>query len=282
MPPHDKPLTLTLDLEDHRPDESFPKRYPEITRRILAFMDERQIKGTVFVLGSLAREEPALIKEIATRGHEIGYHTFEHVHLTREDPARFRTQAAADKAMLEDLCGERVLGFRAPAFSMTREDIVGIGDIERSGFRIFVEYATGEKSGLRVPPGAPARPFRWPNGILEIPAPIARFGPLSFPFLGGIYLRYFPPFVITYLLRRNSSEQSYWAYCHPHDFDHEERFFRIRGTSTLVSVLLWFNRRRTFEKLGKLFPAGADERCGATFAAQLRSGSFDDAPVFDV
>ena len=82
-------IVFTLDLEDHRPDASYPKRYPAITRRILGFVEERGLRATVFVLGRLAREEPGLIKLIAEQGQEIGYHSAEHIHLTLDDPGNF-------------------------------------------------------------------------------------------------------------------------------------------------------------------------------------------------
>src|SRR5580704_11985542 len=114
-------VTFTLDLEDHCPSPNPNPRYPAITERILDFLDDRKVKGTFFVLGEIAEQHPELIRDIHRRGHEIGFHTYAHVPLNKEDPDRFREQTRRSKALLEDLTGEEVLGFRAPCFSLTPE-----------------------------------------------------------------------------------------------------------------------------------------------------------------
>ena len=80
-------IAFTLDLEDHRPDESSDLRYPEVTARLLDDLDEWGVRGTVFVVGEVARESPALVAEVARRGHEIGLHGADHTPLfEREQP----------------------------------------------------------------------------------------------------------------------------------------------------------------------------------------------------
>jgi polysaccharide deacetylase family protein (PEP-CTERM system associated) len=276
-----KRLVFTLDLEDHRPDATYPKRYPEITRTILEFLDARGIEATVFVLGRLAHEEPDLIREIARRGHEIGFHSFAHVHLTEETPARLRAETADNKKYLEDLIGQAVTGYRAPAFSLTRDSVWAVDVIGELGFS-YSSSVLPAKHPIFGFPGAPRRPFRWPNGLLEIPAPIAQIGPLVIPFLGGFYLRYLPRALIDRFLARGGPAQCYWAYCHPHDFDHEEAFYQIKGTSFVVSALLWFNRKKTFGKLEAIFPAAPEAANARSFASLIEAGEFADAPVFEL
>lgn len=264
---------FTFDLEDHRPLPEWPRRYPEITRELLDLLEARGIAATVFVLGRVAREEPKLITEIAQRGHEIGFHSFAHRHLTRESPAALAAQLRENKHYLEDLCGQAVLGYRAPAFSLTRDSMWATDVIRDAGFA-YSSSVLPAASPLFGFPGAPRQPFLWPNGLLEIPAPVARIGPLELPFLGGFYLRYLPRAVIRYCLARGASAQVYWLYCHPHDFDHAERFYRIEGTSLPTSALLWFNRANTLRKLTRIIDhdhAGCRYR---TFAAARAAGEF--------
>ena len=60
--------------------------------------------------------------------------------------------------------------------------------------------------------------------LLEIPVPVIKYGPVSIPYLGGIYLRYIPVFILKRLI--DKEEHPYlWTYCHPYDFDAEEPFF---------------------------------------------------------
>ena len=58
-------VTFTLDLEDHRPSTDRPVRYPDLTRRVLDFLDARSVRGTFFVVGELAGTNPDLVREIA-------------------------------------------------------------------------------------------------------------------------------------------------------------------------------------------------------------------------
>lgn len=272
-------IKFTLDLEDHRPDPAMPRRYPEITGRILDFLEQRDATATVFVLGRVAREDPGLIRTIARRGHELGFHSYGHQHLTNTNAAALRAELRDNKAYLEDLIGGAVMGYRAPAFSLTRKSVWATDVIQDAGFAYSSSVLPAE-SPLFGFPGAPRQPFRWPNGLLEIPVPVARIGPLELPFLGGFYLRYLPAWLIRRRLGQGRPEQCYWIYCHPHDFDYEEAFYRIEGTSFLTSALLWFNRRNTFRKLAQVIDgAGIDGNC-RSFAAALAAGEFANAVSF--
>ena len=268
--------TFTLDLEDHhRPPNPAP-RYPEITYKILDFLSERNVLGTFFVLGELAERHPELIRAIHERGHEIGFHTYAHVPLNRETPERFRQQTQRSKAFLEDLTGAEVIGFRAPIFSLTPTTMWALPILEQLGFRY-----TSSVLPLRHPlygyPGAPQHPFRWKDSLIELPVPIARVGPLFMPFLGGVYMRYLPDFLLVNLLRRQNSGTALWTYCHPYDFDPKEKFVVMREATALVSLVLWLNRRNTFRKVAKILAQGA----GRPFRDYLRDGAYNSLPVFD-
>ena len=273
-------LTFTLDLEEHRPDDSYPKRYPAITRDILDFLDHRNIKATVFVLGKLAEDEPELIKEISSKGHEIGFHTYSHIHLTRESRDNFRQQSKSSKALIEDLIGQKIYGFRAPAFSLTNKSVWALDILKELGFT-YSSSVLPANNPINGFPEAPGKPFLWSNGLLEIPAPVARYGPLAVPYLGGIYLRYLPILIIKYFLHRGKDQQSLWIYCHPHDFDHEEKFYQIKGTSLLTSLLLWFNRKHTFRKIEQIYFDDSISSAG-TFIEQIKSGRYENLETFNL
>jgi polysaccharide deacetylase family protein (PEP-CTERM system associated) len=275
-----KRLFFTFDLEDHRPNSSYPKRYPGITQSVLKFLEARGIEATVFVLGRLAREEPSLISEISKAGHEIAFHSFAHVHLTQENPKRFQQETSDSKKFLEDLIGQSVIGFRAPAFSLTEDSRWAVNVIGELGFT-YSSSLLPAKNPIFGFPQAPAQPFRWPNGLLEIPAPVARIGPMTIPFLGGFYLRYFPRALIRQFLKRGDPGQCYWAYCHPHDFDYRESFYKIEGTSLATSLLLWFNRKNTFKKLDSIFSSSEGVVGACSFATLIEQGEFAAVPEFD-
>jgi polysaccharide deacetylase family protein (PEP-CTERM system associated) len=268
-------ITFTLDLEDHHPSPNPNPRYPKITARILDFLSERKVKGTFFVLGEVAEHHPELIRAIHRQGHEIGFHTYAHVPLNRENPDRFREQTRRSKALIEDLTGEEVIGFRAPCFSLTPKTLWALPILAELGFR-YSSSVMPVRHPLYGFRGAPQKPFRWKDSLLEIPVPIARIGPLSVPFLGGVYMRYLPDVFLLTLLRQ-SVNPALWTYCHPYDFDPEEKFIVMRETSAWASILLWLNRKNTYKKITKILDRGA----GLPFRDNLKNGAYDSVSVFD-
>lgn len=271
--PTPRTLTFTVDVEEHRNAAAGAPRYPEMTRRILDFLAARSISGTFFVVGELVRQSPGLIREIAAAGHEIASHGFRHEPLPRQSPDAFRSDLARSKALIEDLCGQAVLGFRAPMFSLTPRSLWVLDILRDLGFRYSssVLPAPWRSNGFA---DAPTRPFLWPNGLLEIPCPVGRIGPLTLPFLGGMYLRYLTPWRMRQLLRRVSDE-TLWTYCHPYDIDETERYCRLPEKGRLASFLLWCNRRVTLRRLAALM----DGHMAETFA-QRWSALHATAPVF--
>ncbi len=246
-----KAITFTLDLEDHRPDESLPVRYPEMTEKILEFLERWNVKATVFTVGSLAKKDPQTVRKVHAAGHEIAHHSYDHITLNKQNPAEFREDTRRAKETIEDVIGEEVHGYRAPVFSLTRQTIWAVDILKELGFAYSssVLPATNPLHGI---PGAPQTPFRWSNGLLEIPAPVGRIGPFLMPYLGGFYFRYLPFPIVRDQLKKSDSRAALWTYWHPYDFDAEEKNWRIRGASMPVSLLLWFNRKDTFKKLGRL------------------------------
>ncbi|HEY8382639.1 MAG TPA: polysaccharide deacetylase family protein [Microvirga sp.] len=241
------PVTFTFDLEDHRASLKQERRFANVTWDVLRFLEQHRIRGTFFTVGQVAEEEPELIKAIASAGHELGVHSYRHIPLTKEDPKQFRIDVTRARKFMEDLCGVCVQGYRAPIYSLTAETIWAVDALLEAGFA----YSS---SVMPVPnplfgfPEAPKHPFWWSQGLFEIPCPVGTVGPANLPFLGGFYLRYMP----TILMRRLLAQTDHpcpWTYCHPYDFDADEKFGLIAGASLPVSVLLWLNRRRTYKKI---------------------------------
>lgn len=262
------PITFTLDLEDHRADRAGAPRYGAITDEILAFLQARDIAATVFVVGTLAEADPGLIRRIHDLGHEIAHHSLDHITLDRQTPEQFRADTRRARDILEDITGEKVRGYRAPVFSLTRRTVWAVDILADLGFD-YSSSVLPAASPLHGFPGLPTTPFRWSGGLLEIPAPVADFGPLRLPYLGGVYLRYLPLALIRRAIDRSAPDAALWTYCHPYDFDPDERDWRIRGASLPVSLLLWFNRGNTFARLERLAAL-------ATFAPPFRARDFGD------
>ena len=268
-------LTFTLDLENHRGNGSV--RYADNARRILDFLEARQIRATIFIVGELVDRERQLIARACDAGHEWALHSFRHLPLTDERKDEYSARLAAAKQKLEDVSGQAVKGYRAPVFSLTPKTCWVLPMLQEVG----IEYSSSvlpARHPLHGFANAPRRGFRWPQGLVEIPVPLAHFAGLDIPFLGGIYLRYLPTPIINVCARRLTTEQPLWSYVHPYDIDADESYYRFPGTSALMSWLLWRNRKGTLGKLGRLADAAS---VGAPFAERVGAGEFSDAPVFE-
>lgn len=275
-PPAAAPLTFTLDLERHRPDD--PRRYADNAARILDFFAARGVRMTVFVVGELVGELAALIRHAHADGHEFALHSYTHVPLTAEDPAFYGARLAACRMQLEDLTGARVHGFRAPVFSLTPAATWVTGLLAEQGFS-YSSSVLPAPHPLYGYPQAPMTPFRWPSGLLELPVPLLRLGPLHLPFLGGIYLRYLPHALIARARRALAPEVAAWSYVHPYDIDSDEGYVRFPGAGAALSVLLWRRRAVTFKRLAGLLDA-SDGQAAPPFAKRLAQSGIVDAASF--
>ncbi|HEY7105553.1 MAG TPA: polysaccharide deacetylase family protein [Acidimicrobiia bacterium] len=262
------PVTFTLDLEDHRPSGAADgtERYPDVTRRVLDFLDARRARGTFFVVGEVAAAHPEVVRDVAARGHEVGLHSWRHVPLTELDPATLRDEVTRGKALLEELSGRTVEGFRAPTFSLVPASRWAVDVLVQVGFT-YSSSVLAARSPLFGDPELPTAPFRWPEGLVEIPCPVARVGDFGIPYLGGVYLRALPHLASAAAERAFGRGQMLFIYCHPYDFDDREPYWVVPDVGRLGSRLLWYGRRRTFAKVDTLLRGRAGAPLGERVAA---------------
>ena len=256
-------FTFTVDVE------SYPggSGAAALTRRLLDLLEATGSLGTFFVLDEVARADPALVREIARRGHEVASHGHAHRHLAAEGPAAFRAGMATAQARLADLSGQAPVGFRAPYFSLTPAARWAPAVLAELGFA-YSSSVLPARNPLAGWPGAPHRPFRWASGLLELPVPLGRMGPLALPFLGGMYLRWLPSWRLRTLARdwvAAGHGGVLWSYCHPYDLDTTERLVHRQDVGALGSLMLWLNRRSTLPRLQGLLRG----RHSVPFAARL-------------
>lgn len=249
-------ITFTVDLED--PSERYAPegRYVAMTRRILDLCDAMGRKATFFTVGRVAEAAPGLMRDIAAKGHEVAYHSHNHISLTKENPERFRRESREDKDRLEQLTGQSVAGFRAPRFSLTPQSLWALDILAELGFRYSSSIMPTDISMFGFP-DAPQAPFAWPNGMIEFPLPVATMGKYRMPYLGGIYLYTMPFFVLRPFLKKATAAEVLWTYMHPYDFDKSEGFSRMPNTPFWVSLILWQARRNAEGKIRRVLELGA-------------------------
>jgi len=244
-------ITFTLDVEDHRSDPADEPRHIEATRTVLEFLAERQIRGTFFVVGDVAAEQPALVRAIAADGHELAVHSFVHRPLTEVAPDEFRAGVGDTRQRLEDTAQAPVLGFRAPMFSLVPATRWALDILVDLGFT-YSSSVLPTRHPLFGDPSCPAVPFRWPNGLVELPCPVVRLAGRGFAPFAAVWLRNLPWAVTQFGLAMAADTPLAWSYAHPYDFDPGEPFRALPEAGALGSRLIWRERRRSFARFDRL------------------------------
>ncbi len=272
------PVTVTLDIEDLRPDHALPERVVRMTHQVLDLFTEYGVRASVYVVGELAQARPDLVRRAATDGHEVGLHSWSHVPIPSQSPRTFSEDCHRGRALLQDLTGQEVAGFRAPMMSLVPAAAWALPVITQVGFTYSSSVLPGP-SPLFGWPGLPQRPFRWLNGPIEFPCPLVRVPGFDLPYLGGTYLRILPSFVRHYGLRRSSADEALWSYCHPWEFDPDEAFHPHQHIGMLASRVAWLRRSRMERQVRQLLDDPVAPPLGEVAGELAEDGS--DLPVID-
>lgn len=92
------------------------------TGRLLDGLKERKIKGTFFLIGKNAEENPDLVKRLAEEGHLIGNHTYNHVEITRLSDEEAKKEIMETDRAISSITGEHVEYMRPP-FGLWQDEL---------------------------------------------------------------------------------------------------------------------------------------------------------------
>ena len=225
---------LTFDVEEwfhllDNPSTKTVEQWNNFDSRIRTGMDliydileKTEKSATFFVVGWMAEKYPEIIREISDRGFEVGSHTHLHQLAYNQDRTTFFNDVEKSIKTLEDCTAKKVTSFRAPGFSITKNN--------KWAFEVLHELGITKDSSVfpagRAHGGLPSYTQAVPsilkyNGIQLKEFPINTHTILgkSFIFSGGGYFRLLP-----YNIIENWTLQSNYVmtYFHPRDFDIEQ------------------------------------------------------------
>lgn len=239
---------LTIDVEDYfqvtafdgvvsRQDwDVYPSRVEDNTRRVMDILDEYGLTATFFVLGWVAERCPLLVRDIAQRGHEVACHGQNHSLVYTQDAVDFRADVRRCKEILEGLTGKRVLGYRAPSYSITAKSLWALDVLIDEGFVYDSSIFPIMHDNYGIP-GAKRFPHdiqrengtirEFPLTTLEMKLPGRN---MAFPVAGGGYLRLLPVNLIHWAMRRVNQVEKQPAvlYFRPWEIDPGQPRIRAR------------------------------------------------------
>lgn len=198
-------VALTLDVEGDFGTASL-RGLDEVLPRLLDALDARRIPATLFVVGDVARQRPAVLRDAVGRGHVVASHSMTHPALSRCSPSQQRSELADSRAAIEDATGTACVGFRAPFFDLPHR----FGPLlEETGYRWSSSEAPfSPRAGYRhlARTGGPHRLEG--SGVEEFPVPRM----LGLPIPEGLsYRRLFAP------LARLATRPPRVFYLHPYE-----------------------------------------------------------------
>jgi polysaccharide deacetylase family protein (PEP-CTERM system associated) len=218
----------------------------------LEFLDTHQVKGTFFILGIIAQEQPDVVRRIAAAGHEIGSHSYEHLRLNVLHPTTVKEVITRSKKVLEDVSGQEVFGFRAPDFSIDNESLYILDMLREAGFLYdssIVPISGHDVYGIKK---AIPEIHKLSNGLIEFPTTTYKILGKSIPALGGGYFRLYPlplsKFILKTLDIRNHPAM---VYIHPYEIG--SRYPMFENLTLTRKFRHYVNIDKSRKRFGRLF-----------------------------
>ncbi len=230
----------------------------------------KNIRGTFFVLGWIAERYPDLVKEIHSRGHEVACHGYAHQLIFKQDSVTFRDDVKKAKNILENITGTKVLGYRAPTYTITKRTMWALDVLHELGFK-YDSSIFPISHDVYGYPGSPRFPYivlmnggtsyefvakgNYPleeKHIFEFPISTYSILNKNIPVGGGGYFRLFPYMITRTLLKRinNKEAKPFVFYLHPWEID--PGIPKMDKAGRLSKFRTYVNLDKTLGRLGRL------------------------------
>ena len=272
---------MTIDVEDYFQVSAFA---PYIARsdwanrecrvernvdRLLEILAAHDTKATFFTLGWIAERYPELVRRIVAGGHELASHGYGHQRASELTEAEFLDDITRAKAILEDVGGCAVSGYRAPSFSIGTANLWAFDCLSRAGYRYSSSIYPIRHDHYGMP-DAPRFAYRVKPELLEVPITTLRVFNRNLPSSGGGYFRLLPYPVSRWMIKRvhEQDQQAAIFYCHPWEFDVAQP--RIAGIDARTRFRHYVNIDRMEDRLVGLL---ADFKWGRMDDIFLKAGT---------
>lgn len=222
---------------------NFEPRYEKNTLKTLDLLDGYGTKATFFVLGWIAEQNPKLIREIVSRGHEVASRGFYHRSLKNLTDEEFREDLRRTSRILEDASGQEIIGYRsAEKLSYERDEWI-FDVLADEGFVYDASFLPTRK--VEKQKRLAHQVHTSGKAVWEFPYSTHDLGFGLFPISGGNYLRQIPYTLMRHAVTHwhNNYDEPFVFYFHVWELDPEQP--RISAASN-------YNRIRHYRKLDKM------------------------------
>lgn len=205
--------------------DEFPSRVVGNTHRLLDLLDAHKVEATFFILGWVCDRQPALVREIVARGHEVACHSYWHRPIFRLSADEFREDTRRAKETIEQTSSAPVQGYRAPSFSITRQSLWALEILAELGFTYdsSIFPITHDVYGIPDGPRRPVMVSTRQGQLAELPMTTFSIRKRNLPVGGGGYLRILPFWYTQWGLRAAQREGvPFILYVHPWEVDADQ------------------------------------------------------------
>ncbi|MEW4466803.1 XrtA system polysaccharide deacetylase [Parasphingorhabdus sp. JC815] len=227
---------------------------------VLDLFEEAGIKATFFTLGWVAERYPALMQRIASAGHEVASHGYDHARIYTLTPDQFRDDLNRSRKILEDSSGQAVTGYRAPSFSIDQRTPWAHEILAEQGYRYSSSVAPirHDHYGWNGSPRFAWKPVAG-SDLIELPVTTVRVGKRILAAGGGGFFRLLPYGLYDRAIRKMQKEDGRSAifYFHPWEIDPGQP--RV-GNAPIKSKLRHYSRLSAMHS--KLVRVGKDHIWG--------------------
>ncbi len=261
--PPPKLALLSMDVEDWYHLEYFQRQRqtePSMLDGVERFADvlaAARVPATFFVVGDVARQNPAAIRSLIASGHEIASHGPDHRLVSGMPVPEFVRELSAEKHAMEQLFGVPMCGYRAPCFSMDGEKVRRLPEIgfsyDSSWIRfdshpLYVHMDVSDWpdvcEGVRRAPG---------TDFVEFEVPTAAVGSRRVPFSGGGYFRIFPwPLLRAMTTRYLEQARVFVFFIHPFECSARDLAAFPPGTTLSTRVRFQMGRHNALARVARL------------------------------
>ena len=222
--------------------------------RILELCRKNNCKATFFILSDIAKAKRSMIKDIISEGHEIASHGCSHELAYSQSYEDFIEDVKTSVSILEDITGRKVLGYRAPSWSIVEKNLNYIEGLAELGLKYDASIFPTKTFLYGIPHAK--REIHKPviNGkqlnIYEVPASVFNFFGMGVGFSGGFYFRLFPYKMLNSLIKKRCKNNIPTViYLHPREIDANENKLALPPWQSFIH---YCNVSKTFDKLEKV------------------------------